>query len=92
MRQVRGMLRTAWSRGDAPDDPAVIARMAARAGQREATLRAALEYQRLLSAQDKPGMDRAWRKFVYFLEETRSYRRYFQRAAAEAVLRVPQGL
>jgi hypothetical protein len=89
MQRVNGMIRTAQQRGDALDDPSVIARMAARIGQREATLRAALDYHRLLKAQDKPGAERAWRKFVYFVEETRSYRRYFQRAAAEAILRVP---
>ena len=89
MQKVNGMIRTARQRGDALDDPQVIARMAARIGQREATLRAALEFHRLSAAQDKPGAEQARRKFIYFVQETRSYRSYFQHAAAEAILRMP---
>ena len=87
MQQVAALIKTAQQRGDALDDPAIVSRMASRIGQREATLRAGLEYQRLCDAQDKPGGEKAWRKFAYFVEETRSYRRFFQQAAAEAVLR-----
>ena len=88
MQQVAALLKTAQQRGDALDDPDVVARMAARIGQRAMTLRAGLEYQRLCALPDKAGADKAWRKFVYFVEETRSYRRFFQQAAAEAVLRI----
>ena len=87
MQQVAALIKTAQQRGDALDDPAIVSRMASRIGQREATLRAGLEYQRLCDVQDKPGAEKAWRKFAYFVEETRSYRRFFQQAAAEAVLR-----
>jgi single-stranded-DNA-specific exonuclease len=87
MQQVVALAKTAQQRGDALDDPAIVARMAARIGQREVTLRAGLEYQRLCAAQDKPAAEKTWRKFVYLVEETRSYRRYFQQAAAGAVLR-----
>jgi single-stranded-DNA-specific exonuclease len=88
MQQVAALLKTAQQRGDALDDPDVVARMAARIGQRAMTLRAGLEYQRLYALPDRAGADKAWRKFVYFVEETRSYRRFFQQAAAEAVLRI----
>jgi single-stranded-DNA-specific exonuclease len=87
VQQVAALIKTAQQRGDALDDPAIVSRMASRIGQREATLRAGLEYQRLCDVQDKPGAEKAWRKFAYFVEETRSYRRFFQQAAAEAVLR-----
>ena len=87
MQQVAALIKTAQQRGDALDDPAIVSRMASRIGQREATLRTGLEYQRLCAAQDKPGAEKAWRKYAYFVEETRSYRRFFQQAAAEAVLR-----
>ncbi len=87
MQQVAALIKTAQQRGDALDDPAIVSRMASRIGQREATLRAGLEYQRFCVAEDKAGAEKAWRKFAYFVEETRSYRRFFQQAAAEAVLR-----
>lgn len=87
MQQVAALIKTAQQRGDALDDPAIVSRMASRIGQREATLRAGLEYQRFCIAEDKAGAEKAWRKFAYFVEETRSYRRFFQQAAAEAVLR-----
>ena len=90
MPQLAGMIKTAEERCESLADPAVVARMAARIGQREATLRAAIEHYQRLRAQDRPGAEKALRKLIYFLDETRSYRRYFQEVAAEAVLKAPK--
>jgi single-stranded-DNA-specific exonuclease len=92
MPQLAGLIKTAEERGDSLADPAVVARMAARIGQREVTLRAGIGHYQLLRAQDRPGAETALRKLIYFLDETRSYRRYFQEVAAEAVLRVSSSL
>ncbi len=76
--QVLGMVKVAQQRGDALDDAAVLKRMARRINHRPETVRAAIDMQR-----GEPG---ARERMVYWLEETRAYRRYFQTAAADAVL------
>ncbi len=88
LQQLAGMLKVSQRRGDAPDDPEVVARMAARVGQREDTIRAGLACLRpAQSDEDRMDADQARRRLAYWLEETRAYRRYFQAAQAEAVLR-----
>jgi single-stranded-DNA-specific exonuclease len=86
LSQVMGMLKVSEQRGESPADPTVIARMAARIGQREVIVKAVLEQYEAQLAEDWPAATRAAGKSVYFLEETRAYRRYFQEVAAETVL------
>jgi single-stranded-DNA-specific exonuclease len=74
------MMKTAEQRGDSLDDANVVARMAARINQREATMREAITLIRAGKA-DSP-------RLRYLLDETRAYRRFTQEAAAEEVLRV----
>jgi single-stranded-DNA-specific exonuclease len=78
--QVLGMLKVSQKRGDSIDDPAVLARMAARINQRVAAVRAALGAQK--------GDITARATLDYVLEETRAYRKYMAEAPAAEVLRV----
>ncbi|MCS7089053.1 MAG: single-stranded-DNA-specific exonuclease RecJ [Thermoflexales bacterium] len=79
--QVLGMIKVAQRRGDALDDPDVIARMAARINQREDTVRAVIRWH-LGEAKQREVLR-------YLLAETRAYRRYVCEAPAEDVLRLP---
>jgi hypothetical protein len=87
LRQVAGMQRVAERRGDALDDADVLARMAARIGQRDESLRAALAALHTAEVGDAAALLRAREQLNYWLAETRAYREYFQAAAAAAVLR-----
>ncbi len=78
---VLGMIKVATRRGDALDDPEVIARMAARINQREDTVRAVIRWHQ--------GEARQREVLRYLLAETRAYRRYVCEAPAEEVLRLP---
>jgi len=79
LRQLIGMLKVAERRGESVDDPTIVARMAARVGQREATIRAGIQARDSSAHRDR---------LAYLLDETRAYRRYFQTAAADEVMRV----
>jgi hypothetical protein len=80
------MLKKGESKGDSPDDPAVQNRMAARIGQRAATIRAGIT---LLRQQGDPvgRLQTATREHLnYLLQETAAYRRFFATAPARSVL------
>ena len=79
LQQVRAMMATSARRGDALDDPEVIARMAARINQRESTVREAIALIRA-GVDDSP-------RLRYLLEETHAYRAYAASAPAAEVLR-----
>jgi len=87
LQQVAGMIKVSERRGEGVDDPAVIARMAARIGQREDTLRAALDYHQATAAGHAAVASQAQQVLRYLLTETLAYRDYFQVAAADQVLR-----
>ncbi|MBX7213835.1 MAG: single-stranded-DNA-specific exonuclease RecJ [Thermoflexales bacterium] len=76
LRQARGLLETARARGDDVDDAQVLARMAARIGQRIETLRCAFD---VVLGRDA-GVARG--RLAYLLEETHAFRRFFHQAAS----------
>jgi single-stranded-DNA-specific exonuclease len=82
MRQLAGLLAHAQRQAESPDDAAVVARMAARAGHRVATIQAGVACLR------NPGDAKAGKLLSYLLDETRAYRRFFHESRAEAALRV----
>lgn len=87
MQQLTGMIKAAEHRGESVDDANVIARMAARIGQREVTVRAGIEcYRQMASAGKGLGQCASFTRLDYFLGETRGYRLYFQQVRAEALL------
>ncbi|MCL4505060.1 MAG: single-stranded-DNA-specific exonuclease RecJ [Chloroflexi bacterium] len=86
---VSGMVKTSEQRHDSLDDPAVIARMAARIGHSEAAIRAGIACHRAQQAHDADLGAAAFVKIEHILGNTRGYRAYFQAAKAEEVLRIP---
>ena len=80
-QQMRALLNMSRARSDSTSDAAVIARMAARIGQRDDTLLAALA---CVQGESFVASD----QLNYQLQETRAYRHYFVQAPADAVLRV----
>lgn len=78
------MLKLSQARGDALDDPTIIARMAARIGQRPESVREAIACWQI-NPGDGAVVASAHLRFL--LDETRAYRRYFCEAGADAVLR-----
>lgn len=77
MDAIAAMLRHGKKAGDSADDPDIVARMAARIGQRVETVRAGIA---CLSGADER------EKLEYLLAETMAYRRYFDTANARSVL------
>ncbi len=83
---IAAMLKKSESNGDSSDDPVVQNRMAARIGQRVATIRAGIT---LLRQQGDPAGRlhiAARASFDFLLQETAAYRYYFATASARSVL------
>jgi single-stranded-DNA-specific exonuclease len=82
IKQLLGMIKMSRERGDTLDDASVIERMATKVNQREETIKAGIDVW-----QNTPG---AKDRLRTLLEETRSYRKFFQEAPADEVLRIDQ--
>ncbi len=89
INRVAGMIKSSEQRGDALDDPSVVARMAARIGHTEAAVQACIARHRARQARDEAAYAEALSQLEYILDNTRGYRVYFQGAPAAAVLRMP---